>query len=246
MKNLFSDVKRLFNPVEVAAYVILFFSVNFYYFYLSSMNLSISLVIGSIGIVYFFFVYTYQNKKLNNYQDNLNDLLKYVSNMIFYLQSGENVYYALRSTQSTVNNEIRQDIEAMLEKLDREAVLDTSFFEKYEFPTLDQFHQNLHDKYERGGDARELFSLVQQNMVNELKSRDELFRKRKGFQISVFFMIGMVGLTPVLLRFMIPNLWEVFLSYQLPSMLILLINYAAILLNLYFLQKKATDISVRV
>lgn len=233
-------------PLELVIYVMMYFTINFFIFQVLLKNVQFSIGMGVFGTLFFFLVFTYPNRKLKHYQDNLNGLLKFVSNMMFYLQSGENVFYALESTRGTVNKEIDRDIDQALEILNQEGRLETDHFKKYNFPALDQFHQNLQVYYDRGGNPKELFSAIQQNMVQELKSRDELYRRRKGIRMNVVTMLLMIAVTPLILRFMTANLWEIFLEYKWISGSIVTITYLMFLTNLYFVQKQTMDISVRV
>lgn len=168
-----------------------------------------------------------------------------MTNVIFYLKAGENVYHALKSTKTTVSRDIQKDIAKIIDGLEKESELKTGHFEKYQFPALDQFHQNLAIKYKHGGDPTELFGRIQQNMMFELKKRDELYRKRKAFALNVHVLLGMVASMALILRLLVPTLWDTFLSFQTGSVVVLLMTYGFILLNLFFLQKKKVDISVR-
>lgn len=244
-KKVWKEVRVLFSGWELFFHLIFLFAINFGYFYIVSKNVSVSLVVGLMGGLFFFFVFTTKNKQLRTYQENLNELLKYVTNINFFLQTGENVYYALKATKKTVNPAIQKDIDQTIEGLENEAALKTKHFEKYHFPSLDQFHQNLDIKYTYGGESKDLFGQIHKNMMFELKKRDELYRKRKGFAMNVYVLLGMVASMAILLRLITPELWDLFLSFPVASNLVLLITYGAILLNLYFLQKKTVDISVR-
>lgn len=244
-KKVWKEVRVLFSGWELFFHLIFLFAINFGYFYIVSKNVSVSLVVGLMGGLFFFFVFTTKNKQLRTYQENLNELLKYVTNINFFLQTGENVYYALKATKKTVNPAIQKDIDQTIEGLENEAALKTKHFEKYHFPSLDQFHQNLDIKYNHGGEPKDLFGQIHKNMMFELKKRDELYRKRKGFAMNVYVLLGMVASMAILLRFITPELWDLFLSFPVASNLVLLITYGAILLNLYLLQKKTVDISVR-
>lgn len=244
-KRFKEEALKMFSGAEIAITMLFWFVAAFLYFYLVSKNVVISIGVGVLGSVFSFLVFTYQGRKLTNYQRNLNDLLKYVTNMTFFLQSGENVLYSLKATKPTLSEKIQEDVQLTIDKLENEAILDTTHFRAYEFPSLNQFHQNLAIKYEHGGNAKELFTLIQRDMMTELKKRDELAKNRKAFALNVYMLLGMVALMPLILRFMTPELWDIFLSFKLASIVILLITVGAIALNLRFLEKHKNDISVR-
>lgn len=242
-----NNIKDIYSLVELIFLFAALYALSFGYFYLISKNNTVSIIFGIVGLLFFFYVYSYQSKKLNRYQEQLSSLLKYVTNMKFFLQTGENVMYSLNSTLPTLTDlSIQKDVEKVVKGLEREAILQIEHFSKYKFPSLDQFHQNLIISYEHGGDPQELFDSVQKNMMFELDKRDELYKKRKSFAKNVYVLLGLVALIPILLRFMVADLWDIFLSYTIVSLAVLLITQAAILLLLYFTQKKKLDISVRV
>src|SRR5699024_4593296 len=118
-----------------------------------------------IGMAFFFQVFIYPNRKLERYQFHLSELLKYVTNVVFYLRTGNNVLHSLKLTKETVDKEIQRDIQKTIDILEKDAKLDTEHFKKYKFPALDQFHQNLGIKYERGGDNTDLFSDIQRGII---------------------------------------------------------------------------------
>lgn len=246
-RHFLKNIKDNYSLVEILLLLVGLFGLSFGYFYLISKNNTVSIIFGIVGLLFFFYIYSYQSRKLNRYQEQLSNLLKYVTNMKFFLQTGENVMYSLNSTLPTLTDpSIQKDVEKVVEGLEREAILQTEHFSKYKFPSLNQFHQNLVISYEHGGDPQELFDSVQKNMMFELDRRDELYKKRKAFAKNVYVLLGLVALIPILLRFMVADLWDIFLSYSIVSLAILLITQAAILLLLYFTQKKKLDISVRV
>ncbi len=168
LKMFFRNFYDLYTPLEIAILTLLFFGANTFYIFYLTKELFISVIFGIVGVVFYFLVFSYKDRKLKAYQNNLNALLKYVNNMSFMLHSGENVLRSLESSINTVNPKIGEDIEKTVEIMQEHTVLDTSHFEKYEFPSLNQFHQNLAVKYDRGGDAKELFGLIQKRMVNEI------------------------------------------------------------------------------
>ncbi|QNK89095.1 hypothetical protein H7992_05045 [Sporosarcina sp. resist] len=239
------ELLTLFRGWEILFYMIGWFIVNYLFFYVASKNPLVSVCVGIVGALFFFFVFSYKNLRLKTYQFQLNELLKYVTNMSFYLKTGENVLHALENVKETLHTSIQKDVEKSIQGMRNDAVLQTGHFGKYDFPTLNQFHQNLVIKYEHGGDPGELFSRIQKNMITELKKRDELYRKRKAFAFSVYMLLGMVMSIELMLRFVVPELWDMFLSFEFASMAVLLMAHLFAFLNLFFLQKKTVDISVR-
>lgn len=250
MKQLLQEARSLFDGWEILIILSLWFVGNFSYFFYVSKNINVSLMVGAVGMLFFFVVFTMENIKLKKYQFHLNELMKYVTNTVFYLQTGENVLYALEYAKESVHPDIRKEIEKSIRSLREGAELQTKHFEKYDFPTLDQFHKHLKIYYEAGGNPTEMFEQIQENMLSELKRRDELYRKRKGFAKNYYQLIGIVATMPAFLRLMIGEVWDVFLMIDYNGMVvsiaILLTVYFMFLGSLFLLQKYTTDISVRI
>lgn len=247
MEKMWLILKKLYTPIELIVIIPTLFILNFLYFYIPSNNVPISIGIGVVGAVFFFYLYFYKEKQLRNYQEQLSDLLKYVTNMKFFLEIGENVLHSLTSTLTTISNkEVRKDIETTIEALKNDVTLKTDHFEKYNFPALNQFHQNLAICYEHGGNVKEMFDPIQKNMMLELEKRDELYKKRKSFSLSFFVLMGLIAGVPLLLRFLVSDVWFIFLEHSIASISVLLFNYFASLFFLYKMQKHKLDISVRI
>lgn len=247
MKGLLRDIQKIYNPIELVLIIPFLFLLNYLYFYITTENVFISILIGVVGLAFFFYHFSYKTRRLNNYQQQLSDLLKYVNNVKFFLGIGENVLHALMSTVPTITNkQVRKDIQKTIDRLKDDVELDTSHFEKYEFPSLNQFHQNLAICYEYGGNVKEMFDPIQKNIMLELQKRDELYKRRKGFALSFYTLIAIILAIPVLMRYMVDDLWGIFLDYTIPSIGILLFNYFACLFFLYKVQKHKMDISVRI
>lgn len=243
-KSFLEETRLLLTGMEFVIFFVILFICHFCLFYYLTNNFPFVLILSSVGTLSLFLIFIIPNRRLKRHQLHLSELLKYVTNVSFLLQAGENVLHALETSKNMVHEDIQKDIEKTIDKLRREAVLDTEHFKKYDFPALDQFHQNLLIKYERGGDASELFDDIQKHMLFELKKRDELYKRKKIFAFNVYILLGMVFGTLALLRYAAPFLWDIFLGF-IAGYVVIALTYIAVLINLYFLEKNALDISVR-
>ncbi|MDR5021418.1 hypothetical protein FOL75_04955 [Bacillus thuringiensis] len=243
--SLWKEARLLFSGWSIAGWLAFLFVMHVGYVYSILQNISISLVAGAFGATLWFFSFTVSDRKVKVYQFQLNELLKYATNMSFFMQSGKNPYYSLIETKKTLDRSIQKDIDKTLEKLDKEAQLDTTSFEKYDFPALNQFHQILNIKYEKGGQAREMFGRIIKMMNFEVSKRDDLYRKKRGRAKTVYLILGIVAAMPLIVNFLTNNLYKQFLSMQLPSNILLITFYTVILFTLKFAQKKKNDISIR-
>lgn len=243
--SVWKEAKLLFSGWGITSLISLLMLINVGYLYIVTRNTVLSCTLGIIGSVVLFLVIFVETKKLRQYQKRLNELLKYATNLTFFLQSGKNILYSLEETKQSVDSIIHADIQKTIDILKDKARLDTTHFEKYNFPALNQFHQILNIKYEKGGNARDMFKTVVKSMNFEISKRDDLYRKKKNSAIQVYMLLGLVISMPLILFVTTRNLYEQFLSMQLGSLIILSIFYIVVLINIKQMQKTLNDVSVR-
>lgn len=245
LKERFKQSRTLYKDYEIIIIMLSIFFAHFGLFYFLTTNMVYSIIVSIVGMLFFFFVYAYPNKKLSRYQEDLQGLLEYVMNMSFFLSNGQNVLSALKSAHTMASPRIRKDIEVIIHSLEDTTELYTDNFKKYKYPSLNQFHANLMIYYQKGGDAHSMFQHIQNSMAFELRKRDELHRKRKGLALNVYVLLGIVTLIAVVLRGMVNELWDMFINFPVMGLGTLTITFFAILLNLRALQKHNLDISIK-
>lgn len=244
MKSVVKPVLNLFSFLQVLFYMLLILTGSSIYLYLITKNLFVTIALSLFAMVFLFYHSVYLPKKLEREQFLLRELQKYATTMTFYMQSGYNVLQALNHSRKKLAKEIREDIEKTMVKLQDEAILDTSHFEKYNFASLNIFHQILNIKYEVGGEANALFKRVNESINFEIVKRDELFRKKRYMKRRVLTMMGMVASFPLIYLFLASELYERFLSMGLFAVGINAVLFISLLISLLFLQRTATDISI--
>lgn len=243
--GLIKEIFQLYTPVEFILLLAFYVGIGYYYFHLLLRDVLLSSIFTAFSTMFFFWVFSYQDRKLKQYQEDLIQLSKYVNSIIFFMQTGSNVMNALKQAEVTLSKRIQKEVNKTITKMEEEQVLDTNHFEKYKFDALNQFHQHLALRYEKGGDTKELFGTIQNRMVLELQKRDELYRKKKGLRMNILVLLALALATTVMLAIMTPELWTVFLTYKKASLAIIAIHLALCLGLLYKVQQKAIDISVR-
>lgn len=245
MKQLWKEIRVLFTGWELIFQLAFLFLLNYGLCNILIDNKILSLTVGLSGMLFFFIVFSYQNKKLKKYQQTLSDILKYVLNMSFFLKTGENVLNSLISSSKMASPTLSKDIDLTVKKLKDEAKLDTEHFSKYDFPALNQYHDILNIKYEHGGDPDQMFNGVIKNISFELKSRDKLYRDRKELARNIYQMLIIVYFMMYFLRFKVTPLWDIFIGYGYLGIGLVIGLYISTLIYLFFLQRKNLDISVR-
>lgn len=245
LKIVLKPVFILFSGLQVTLSILAILILSSAYLYLVTKDLAVSIGLGFLSSLFAFYHTVFIPKKLQREQFYLKELQKYATSMTFYLQGGNNVLQALRASKESLDRTIQKEIEITIDKLEKEAKLDTEHFKKYKFPSIDIFHQILRIKYEVGGNAKELFTKVNQSINFEIVKRDELFRKKNYMKLRVIYMMLMVLSIPLILRLFSEQLYDQYLSIGPMAILTNSILFIALLISLFFLQKASADISIQ-
>lgn len=244
MKKVLKPILELFPVIKLTISLFAIFIGSIIYLYLITRNIPVSVILGFVAMLFSFYHSAYLPEKLNREQYLLKELQKYATSMTFYLQSGYNVLQAMNLAKSKLDKQIKKDIEKTMMKIEEEAVLDTEHFEKYRFASLNIFHQILRIKYEKGGDARELFTKANESINFEIVKRDELYRRKKYMKLRVLMMLGMTASIPLIFVFFANDLYEQFLTMGYYAVGINAGLFILLLISLFFLQRNATDVSI--
>lgn len=245
--SLWKEGTSLFNGISIFFQLLLYSAVNFLVAYLLTENIMMSLIIGCASGFVLYLSFSVLQTKTNRYQNDLKDLMKYVTTMTFHLKTGKNEMAAFRDTRKAMPKHIQTKIDIVLKGMETEAKLDTSCFKIYNFPALDVFHQILDIKYKHGGDPHILFNPINMMMSDEITKRDSLYRRKKSKALELYSMWGMVFAIPLLLVIMPSTLtlYKIFLSYKFVSFAIICVFYLCMIWNAVSIQKEKIDISVR-
>lgn len=244
MKKLINPVLELFPALKLTLYLVVILAGSIIYLFLVTQHLVISVVLGFVTMAFSFYHSVYLPEKLNKEQFLLKELQKYGTSMTYYLQSGYNVLHAMNLSKRKLDGQIKRDIEKTMRKLQEKAELDTSHFEKYNFNSLNIFHEILKIKYHKGGDARELFTRVNESMNFEIVKRDELYRKKRYMKHRIMVMMGMTASMPLIFVFFARDLYEQFLTMGYLAVGINASLFILLLISLFFLQRNVTDVSI--
>lgn len=237
-------IKGMFTLTEIAFSFLFYFVINFAYQYLISESVALALMMAVFGGAICFYSITVLNRKVNKYQSQLLELNKYASSTVFKLKSGMNIADAIYSVKDTVGDPIREDVEITLDYLNENQDISTENFKKYHFYAIDIFHQILTISYFFGGDAGELFNRPLKDMAFEIKHRDKLQRNKDYIAMQIYMMMLMVLSIPMILRFLVEDLYAAFLSSGF-GVLVAFAFHLIVLINLFFLQREKCDISIR-
>lgn len=242
--KLFKSMFKIVSGIQFTLLTVLILLLSSGYLYLLTQNLLISLLVGILTTLFSFYFTVYIPKKLEREQFLMKELQKYATNMTFFLSSGSNVLQALELSKKSLDPVIQKDIDQTIDILRKKAVLNTEHFKKYKFPSIDIFHQKLKIKYTLGGNAKNLFSKVNQSINFEIVKRDELFRKKRYMRNQVVYMTFMALSIPLLLVFFAKDLYSMFLKMGLAAHILSVLLFIANLISFAFLQKATSDISI--
>ena len=243
--NKIKEFKELFSGWAIFFHLVFYFVLNVAYLYVLTRNTLISLLVAIPAALLLFDIFSLLNKKLSKRRLILQEINKYTTSLTFYLNSGQNVLYALENTLPYVHPILHEDIEKTLYYLTKEARLVTTHFEKYGVTSLDLFHQTLQVKYEKGGNSKEMFMKPFQGVQFEIKEIDSLYRSKVSIAQQIYVMIAFACGIAGIVAFLPGDLYPNFLSLP-TSIPIILIFYICILMNLRGLQKDKADISLRI
>lgn len=244
MSRRYQAVIELFSVGKVLAILTTTFVVSGIYLYLITENVLVSVFVGFVAMVFGFYHSFYLPERLNRRFFLLKELQKYTTSMTFYMQSGYNVLEALSASRKNLDPEIQKDIELTMLRLEEDATLDTSHFKKYNFNSLNIFHQILGIKYTEGGDSKELFSRSNKSINFEIVKHDELLRRKNTLKRQLLFFLAIVLSMPLIFRFMAYDLQQTFLSMGAIAIGLNVAFFLGAMISIYFIQKNATNISI--
>lgn len=244
MNERMKPLLSLFSGLQIALYLMLILALSTGYLYILTKNLIVSIVVGFITMFFFFDYLVYKPKKVAREHHLLKELQKYATHMQFYMQSGYNVLKALEETKQHLDSQIQEDIQITIDRIKKDAVLDTEHFKKYKFHALNIFHQILEIKYDKGGKTKELFSQVNRSINFEIVKRDELFRRKRYMKRNILIMMGMVSVIPLVLALMSKSLYEVFMSIGVFAIGLNVLIFILLLISLHFLQRASYELSI--
>lgn len=240
----FKSIFKLVSGLQFFLLTLVILIVSSGYLYLLTRDLIISLAIGILTMLVSFYFTVYIPRKLNREQFLMKELQKYATNMTFFLQ-GNNVLQALESSQKSLDPTIQKDVQQTIDKLRKEAILETDHFKKYKFPSIDIFHQKLLIKYMEGGRAKDLFTKVNQSINFEIVKRDELFRRKRQVRSQIIYMMLMTLSIPLLLVFSADELYQTFLEIGFVAHVTSVLLFISTLISFALLQRATTDISIQ-
>lgn len=244
MKKSLTSIKTLLSGFQALAYLVFFIALSSAYLYYITKNALVSIITGVITSLFIFRYTVVLAKEKAREIYYLKELQKYTTNMTFYLQSGYNILNSLELSKERLDKEIQKDIDKIIDTLTKEAKLDTDHFKKYHFSSINLFHKQLEIMYEAGGNPRELFDKVNQNINFEIVKRDELFRKKAALKNQVLLMMVMVLSIPLFLAFSSKQLYNMFLSTGALPIATNIILFVLLIINLIIVQKSANDTSI--
>lgn len=237
-------MKELFSGWTVLFHLVFYFVVNAAFVTMLTKNTLISVIVAIPATYIFFNAVSLVQKTIEKRMLILQEINKYTTSLTFYLNSGQNVPDALKNTAELVHPLLRADINKTIEILSKNAKLDTSHFQKYHLTSLDLFHQTLLVKYDKGGNAKEIFMKPFQAVQFEISEIDGLVRSKEATSKQIYVMILFVCGIAGGIAFLPGDIYTNFLSVP-TSIFVVLGFYGVILYNISALQKDKADISLR-
>ncbi|USK62338.1 hypothetical protein [Peribacillus asahii] len=244
MRKQWSLMKELFSGWTVFAHLIFYYLTNGALLYVLTKDLKLSGIVAIPAAFLFLHSFSFIQKRIARRRLIIQEINKYATSLTFYLNSGHNVPNALKNTLPLIDPILQKDIQQTLDILSEEARLDTTHFQKYNLSSLDLFHQTLLIKYEKGGNAKEMFMKPFKGIQFEISEIDDLIRKKaltaQQIYVMQLFSVGIAGG----LAFLPGDIYKNFLTLSF-SIYIVLGFYVCLLFNIYRLQEDRADMALR-
>lgn len=240
-------IKRISKTFSIWTAILLFgvyFFLNAGYFYLISKQMFVSIVMGLYGGGLLFYM-SMESKRLKKYQFLLRQLNQYATSVTFFLKTGKNVPDALEASKEGLSPSIKRDIQKTIDCLNAEGVVNTDSFRKYNFPSLDVYHKILAIRYSKGGNVKEMFRKPNKNIHQEIVRRDSLFRRKRIKNRTINVINFIAAAIPLFMYFVIPTLYEQFLSNKGVAMMLLVGYFMVLITNMALTQREKNNISAR-
>ena len=245
-RSFVTPILQVFSGIQIVLYLLLAFTISGVYLYITTQHLPITIVISSISMFFVFYFMIYIPKQLKKENHLMRELQKYTTNLTFYLKSGYNVMVALEKSKMNLDPKIQKDIDITIKGLKDNAELNTDHFRKYNFYSIDVFHQILKIKYEKGGKTGDLFNKINNSINFEIVKRDELYRKKLFARRQILMMMMMVLSIPLIIFFFTRDLYMTFLSMGGDAIGTVVMIFILILISMCFLQRACSDITLRI
>lgn len=245
MKPILNQITDLFSGIQIVIYMIPIFIASMIYLYITTQSLTTSMVVSIVTLYFSFYYLVVIPRKVQKETYLLKELHKYATNVTFHLKAGNNVMKSLESSKENLDPIIQKDIDKTIQKLKESAELDTEHFKKYNFYSIDVFHQILKIKYEKGGKSGDLFTRINQSINFEIVKRDELYRRKKYARQQITFMMALTLSMPVIIYAFAKKLYLTFLSLGVFSIATVVGVYVLCLVSMAFLQEASSELSLR-
>lgn len=245
IKKKLNPILTLFSGIQIFFHLLFIFAISAVYLFITTQDILATVIVSFITMFFSFYFLVFIPQKVKKENKLLRELQKYATNVTFYLKSGYNVMKALESSKKNLIPEIQKDIDKTIQTLKEKAELDTEHFKKYNFHSIDVFHQILKIKYEKGGKSGDLFTKINQSIHFEIVKRDELYRRKLFMKRQVTLMMAMVLSMPLIIYVFARELYLIFLTMGIFSIGTVVGIFIAVLISMCFLQKSSAELSLR-
>ncbi|MDF2535166.1 MAG: hypothetical protein K0R18_1325, partial [Bacillales bacterium] len=157
---MIKKVRGLLSLMEIAIFLLFLVTLNFIYQYYLSQNLVSSILFGVFGGVILFISIFLKNRKTRIMQIQMKELNKYASCVVFKLKSSKNVISSIKGIIELLEGQVKRDVQILIDHLDNEQEIKKEHFHRYNFPSINIFHQILEIQYFYGGRATDLFHQI--------------------------------------------------------------------------------------
>lgn len=226
-KSTYKFINKKTSVKEYIFKFVLIFGLITGFLYIVFNNLKYSIPIG-FALTIFYINEIVLNSKVLNYENYILSQLTIYTSQVSLLVTYNNIYSSLKEVTRFVEEPLKTDLQVVISNIDKGLSITDSFKafnEKYNNRTITLYNQTLELFDSHGNsDANTVLEIISEEM-NTLKiKKDKFFRFKKEWRLNYYVVVFLCLLMPIILRFMIPDIYMEFMASFGSIVMIVLIS----------------------
>lgn len=214
-KNTYKYINEESNFWEYFIKFMFIFITISVFLYLLFNNVFYSIVVA-FAITMFFINEIFLNNKKTAYESHILSQLTIYTSQVSLIVTYNNIYSSLKEVTKFLDYPVKNDLENVISKIDKGMKVTEAFEEfneKYNNRTITLFNQTLELFDEHGdSDAGTVLQIISEEM-NMLKvKKDKFIKYKKEWRLNFYVVVILCLVMPIILRFMISDIYIDFMS----------------------------------
>lgn len=199
MSEVVQLARQMFKGWVILAYLLVYSIATGVYMYILTRNIFVSILVGILCSPFLFYATNMINKQIEDEQNKLDNINKYVTMMVSYMKTGNPPLKAFKEAHDKVDEVIQEPIRKAISSILESRPLDLEGFNEFGFTALDVFHRNVEVILYNGGNPDEIFKTTTEDINQELTYRDKLKRSKTLTSNEIYLALGIVLAIPLIL-----------------------------------------------